>query len=73
MNLIAFKSLRHHKFTCMFFTLSSNLSQTSMIKYQKSYRKLYFIMNDLFKMFVEKLNKKSKNIIQKISFFFEFF
>ena len=71
---IAFESC-HHKFTCMFFTSSSNLSQTSIFKhqYQKSHRKSYFIINDLIEMFVEKSNKKSKNIIQKNLCFSNFF
>ena len=72
---VAFKSSRHHKFTCMFYIFSSSSSQTSMLKYQESYRKSYFIMNDLFEMFAEKSSKKSMNITQKkstFSCFFEF-
>ena len=75
MNSTAFKTSRHHKLTCMFFTFSLNSSQTSMLKHQESHRKLYFIMNDLFEMFAEKSNKKNMNIIQKKSTFscsFEF-
>ena len=53
---IVFTLSRHYKFTCMF---SSSSSQTSTLKHQKSHRKLYFIMNDLFEMFAEKSSKKT--------------
>ena len=52
-----------------FFTLSSNSFSLSMIKHQKQHRKSYFIIDDLFEIFVKISNKKNKNIIQKISFF----
>ena len=51
----------------MSFTFSSSSSQTSMLKHQKQHRKLYFIINDSFEIFVEKSNKRNINIIQKKS------
>ena len=67
--LIAFKSSHFHKHTRMSFTFSSSSSQISTLKHQKSHRKSYFIMNDLFEMFVEKSSKRNMNIIQKKSIF----
>ena len=61
--LTAFKLSRHYKFTCMSSTLSLNSSQTSMLKHQKSHRKSYFIIIDLFEMFAEKSSKRNMNII----------
>ena len=66
--IVFLKSSRRHEFTCMFFTFSSNSIQTSILKYQKSHRKSYFTMNDLFEIFAEKSNNKSTNIIQKEMF-----
>ena len=51
-----------------FITFSSSSSQISMLKYQESHRKSYFIMNDLFEMFAEKLNKRNMSITQKNRF-----
>ena len=50
-----------------FFTFSSSSSQTSKLKHQKQHRKSYFIINNLFEMFVKKSSKRNMNIIQKKS------
>ena len=44
-----------------------------MIKHHKLHRKFYFIVNNLFEMFIEKSNKKNKNVIQKKLIFSNFF
>lgn len=72
---IAFKLLRHYKFTYMFATSLLNSLQILNLKHQKSHNKQYFIINDFLKIYAENQFKKKTNVIQinlNCSCFFKF-